>query len=361
MDTLPPSYDASLSAGPSSLPALQNFACITLNMGDRLRMIKFPQEDIDAVRPGKLIQSEQYVDSSLITQTVIQASWRSRDGEKIGIQSEKEYYGSHEFKLMGYPFFGIALKVGVSFQVSDIIRISNLPKDALEAFIYLIAVEANVIAGHFKIKEQRNLPFIRSISIIVDAFRLLDWKTRSLIPTYQYTCHGGPLRAHRVEDLVKLPFFFLSLFEVLESLGYTVESKVGQDPGTETFRIDTIFLKRPLDDAPTRDIIFEGLVRTTTTPPTSPAMDDSSTSMAAAALILALMSLPPSPLPLPTVSLAAPCLDADLLAIHRATSVDEDTTRILRAFAIQNIPTHRPRPEIGGTCISKGWLFGLTD
>ncbi|KAH8826319.1 hypothetical protein DL96DRAFT_1816683 [Flagelloscypha sp. PMI_526] len=90
-------------------------------------------------------------------------------------------------------------------------------------------------------------------------------------------------------------------------------------------------------------------------------MDDNSASMAAAPHILALMSLPPPPLPLPTVSLAVPCLDADLLAIHRATGVDEDTARIRRALAVQNIPTPQPRPEIGGTCTSKGWLFGLTD
>ncbi|KAH8802332.1 hypothetical protein DL96DRAFT_1634286, partial [Flagelloscypha sp. PMI_526] len=63
----------------------------------------------------------------------------------------------------------------------------------------------------------------------------------------------------------------------------------------------------------------------------------------------------------PTVSLAAPCLDADFLAIHHATGVDEDTARIRRAHAVQNIPTPQPRPEIGGPCISKGWLFGLTD
>ncbi|KAH8797886.1 hypothetical protein DL96DRAFT_1640147 [Flagelloscypha sp. PMI_526] len=75
-------------------------------------------------------------------------------------------------------------------------------------------------------------------------------------------------------------------------------------------------------------------------------MDDNSTSMAAAAHILALMSLPPPLLPLPMVSLAAPCLDADLLAIPHTTG---------------NIPTPQPRPEIGGTCTSKGWLFGLAD
>ncbi|KAH8802022.1 hypothetical protein DL96DRAFT_1823532 [Flagelloscypha sp. PMI_526] len=77
-------------------------------------------------------------------------------------------------------------------------------------------------------------------------------------------------------------------------------------------------------------------------------MDDNSTSMAAAAHILALMSLSPPPLQLPMVSLAAPCLDADLLAIPHTTGVDEDSARIRRALAVQNIPTPQPRPEIGG-------------
>ncbi|KAH8829839.1 hypothetical protein DL96DRAFT_1812983 [Flagelloscypha sp. PMI_526] len=255
MDTLPPSYDASLSAGPSSLPALPTFACITLNMNDRLRMIKFPKEDIDAIR------------------TVIQTSWRSLSGENSGIQSEQEYHGSHEFKLHGYLwvstqklsgacllaqiiealynrgwsvdlsadlwlkqygskdtlFFKRSISplapcswIFISFQGYDEMRVSNLPKDAIEGL-------TNVVAGYLRIQDQR-------------------WKTRPLVPTYEYKFHGSPL-APNGANVVKLPLFFLSVFEVLGSLGYTVDSKVGHDLSSGASGTDTIFLKRPLEAA----------------------------------------------------------------------------------------------------------------
>ncbi|KAH8829837.1 hypothetical protein DL96DRAFT_1590601 [Flagelloscypha sp. PMI_526] len=222
-------------------------------------MIKFPQEDIDAIRP------------------VIQASWRSLAGDKIGIQSEEVYHGSHEFKLKGYPWISTETLSGaclmaqliealynrgwsmalasdlwlkqygskdtlffkrsvtppipcswifLSFQAYDEIRVSNLPKDAMEAV-------TNVIAGYWKIKEQH-------------------WKTRPLIPTHEYKFHGNPL-APNGADTVKLPFFFLSLFEVLESLGYTIDSKVGHDLSSGTTGMDTILLKRPLDSQTAAD------------------------------------------------------------------------------------------------------------
>ncbi|KAH8829841.1 hypothetical protein DL96DRAFT_905419 [Flagelloscypha sp. PMI_526] len=255
MDSLPPSYDASLSAGPSSPPALPTFACITLNMNDRLRMIKFPKEDVDALRP------------------VIQASWRSLDSHYVGIQSEEVYHGSHEFKLKGYPWISTETLSGaclmgqliealynrgwsmtlasdlwlkqygskdtlffrqsdsppipcswifLSFQAYDEIRVSNLPKDAMQ-------VVTNVVTRYWKIKG-------------------LHWKTRPLIPTHEYKFHGNPF-APSGGDTIKLPLFFLSLFEVLESLGYTVYSKVGHDLSSGTSGMDTIFLKRPLNDA----------------------------------------------------------------------------------------------------------------
>ncbi|KAH8829842.1 hypothetical protein DL96DRAFT_1812986 [Flagelloscypha sp. PMI_526] len=252
MGSFPPSYNASLSAGPSSLPALSAFACINLAMNDRLRMIKFPKEDIDAVRP------------------VIQASWRSISGDRIGIQSEEAYHGSHEFKLKGYPWnpsetlSGACLMAQViealynrgwsmtlssdlsltnkgtllfkrsvsppipcswiflSFKSFDEIRVSNLPKDTMEAV-------TNVVTGYWKIQDQR-------------------WKTRPLVPTYGYKIHGTPL-APTGADTVKLHLFFLSLFEVLETFGYTLDSKVRNALNTDTTGMDTIFLKRPLDHA----------------------------------------------------------------------------------------------------------------
>lgn len=58
------------------------FACMSLNMGDRLRLIQFPQSGIDIVRGA------------------IASAWRP------GIQSEREYHGAYEFKMHGNPWYG---------------------------------------------------------------------------------------------------------------------------------------------------------------------------------------------------------------------------------------------------------------
>ncbi len=55
--------------------------CITMNMGDRLRLLACPAEVIPLIRE------------------CIQASWGK-------IQDERPYNGSHEFKLKGYPWYG---------------------------------------------------------------------------------------------------------------------------------------------------------------------------------------------------------------------------------------------------------------
>jgi hypothetical protein len=58
------------------------FAVISLNESDKLRIIQFPLHIIDVVR------------------NAIRNSWRR------GIQREREYFGSLEFKLKGNPWYG---------------------------------------------------------------------------------------------------------------------------------------------------------------------------------------------------------------------------------------------------------------
>lgn len=57
-------------------------SAVTLNMSDRLRLIRFSEREIGALR------------------STIQGLWGR------GIQSEREYHGAHEFKLKGYPWNG---------------------------------------------------------------------------------------------------------------------------------------------------------------------------------------------------------------------------------------------------------------
>ena len=81
----PPAYTqpASQGAGASSstAPAFRTqFACVTLNMMDRMRFINFPPEITNDLR------------------TTIQGAWPQ------GIQEERPYGKSKEFKLKGFPW-----------------------------------------------------------------------------------------------------------------------------------------------------------------------------------------------------------------------------------------------------------------
>jgi len=66
---------------PSSYSVHQH-ACLTLNLTDRLRLIRFPSAIIDVVCQAILV------------------SWRR------GLQGEKVYAGAYEFKLSGNPWAG---------------------------------------------------------------------------------------------------------------------------------------------------------------------------------------------------------------------------------------------------------------
>ena len=64
----------------STLPFSTDFACISLHMDDRIRLLQFSQELRNAVR------------------TSILNTWPE------GIQNEREFHGSWEFKMSGYPW-----------------------------------------------------------------------------------------------------------------------------------------------------------------------------------------------------------------------------------------------------------------
>lgn len=81
----PPSYSQPSAQDPASssstTPAFRShFACITLNMMDRIRLINFPPQYIDVTRRAIL------------------------DNWSLGIQEERPYGRSAEFKLRGTPW-----------------------------------------------------------------------------------------------------------------------------------------------------------------------------------------------------------------------------------------------------------------
>ncbi len=80
----PPAYDATVGSSSSSAatPFQTSFASLSLHMSDRLRLVQFPPDDVSAVRD------------------VLRGVWRD------GIQAERPYSVSHEFKLRGRPWSG---------------------------------------------------------------------------------------------------------------------------------------------------------------------------------------------------------------------------------------------------------------
>ncbi|KAL8283620.1 hypothetical protein RQP46_005415 [Phenoliferia psychrophenolica] len=77
-----PSFQQEVPPLPNyAVAAPTTFACVTLNMSDRLRLIRFSDGEINALR------------------TTIEGLWPR-------IQSERVYHGAHEFKLKGYPWSG---------------------------------------------------------------------------------------------------------------------------------------------------------------------------------------------------------------------------------------------------------------
>ncbi|KIJ55632.1 hypothetical protein M422DRAFT_24205 [Sphaerobolus stellatus SS14] len=79
-------FETSVRILTGSNPHLANHACITLNMSDRLRLIRFPPHVVDRIR------------------VVLERKWLR------GIQSERGYANTHEFKLHGNPWDGVGIE-----------------------------------------------------------------------------------------------------------------------------------------------------------------------------------------------------------------------------------------------------------
>ncbi|OAA59330.1 hypothetical protein ISF_06265 [Cordyceps fumosorosea ARSEF 2679] len=80
----PPAYDATAGSSSTAADALfqTSFASLSLHMTDRIRLVQFGADDVAAVRGA------------------IRQSWPD------GIQAERPYSVSHEFKLRGRPWSG---------------------------------------------------------------------------------------------------------------------------------------------------------------------------------------------------------------------------------------------------------------
>jgi len=226
-----PKYTEPLA--PSYTPFRTSFASLSLHMGDRIRMMRFPPEDVSAIRG------------------VIQRYWGK------GIQDERVYGPSYEFKLYGNPWAG---------QTSDAIP-SRIVMREIFAYLFsqgwILHLNTDVSKSRFDKdtlifrKQQTPPPPSEWIAISfnqADRLRLIgappslladvrmalkgmgllqaeDWKDRSL-EAWEYKINGYPWHASG-EETMTTRMWMLRLLEVLESRGWSVYASIDQSTASK--------------------------------------------------------------------------------------------------------------------------------
>jgi hypothetical protein len=224
----------SISTVPAPLyaPFRTTFASISLHRSDRLRLIAFPQADIDALRG------------------VIKACWRK------GIQKELKYGLSYEFKLYGNPWYG---------QGDDAITSRIIMKGVLAHLFsvgWILHASTDVSKKEFDKdtlffrRQQQNPPPSDWISItfnMSDRLRLigadstlttdikstliglgllqsdLGWKDKTL-GAWEFKINGYPWNASG-EETMTTRFLLLKILECLEAHGWSLYASVDQSTG----------------------------------------------------------------------------------------------------------------------------------
>lgn len=246
----PPS-DSKQSAPPPTkqeTPFRTNFASVSLHMTDRLRLMFLPPEVCDAVR------------------NAIHQTWPN------GIQQEREYHGSWEFKMRGNPWVPHG---------EDAIYARRLTRGIMSVlysygYVLYISTDISMKAGDkdnlfFRHQDPAPTPCewfsctfsrgdrLRLIDappdVIADMINTLRSYTQSHAPyrvpgTYEIKFNGYPFAASGGDTMVSRAMV-LQMFEALERNGFTVYASVDQkfsnEGGTET---DTWVMSRPVGWAP---------------------------------------------------------------------------------------------------------------
>ncbi|KAF8586359.1 hypothetical protein K439DRAFT_1631775 [Ramaria rubella] len=225
-------------------PSIPNHACLTMNMSDRLRLIRFPEEIVCRVR------------------TALDKGWVR------GIQNERKYANSHEFKLYGNPWDGQGSEA-ISSRIAMMAVLSALYH---QGWILVIAADISK-----KMADKDSLIFRQSpaptpcefISLSFntgDKLRLMgediapeilgtirmvlgktvqneEWKIDH--SAYEFKLYGRPWYA-RSDIAVKTRVLLLDILDAMVAYGYDVYASVDLSTGKgERGRdTDSWFLKR---------------------------------------------------------------------------------------------------------------------
>ncbi|KZV92012.1 hypothetical protein EXIGLDRAFT_718798 [Exidia glandulosa HHB12029] len=226
----PPIYDESKSQSTSgSMPAIRNqYACLTLNMSDLLRCISFPDATIGLIRE------------------TINNSWPR------GIQGERDYYGAHEFKLKGNPWYGQVAEAVPSRQLmcallsalyhagwqlvasTDVTK-KSYDKDSLFFRSATIPSPCTFFAASFN--EGDKLRLINAPPNVINAVKQIlggaiqreEWKVPNV--AYQFKMHGYPWYANG-SDTVTTRVLLLNILDALAAYGWELHATVDMSTGS---------------------------------------------------------------------------------------------------------------------------------
>lgn len=222
------------------------FASLSLHQSDRIRLLKFPDHDIAAIRQ------------------VIKTSW------PFGLQNERVYGPSHEFKLYSNPWYGQSkdavpsrvimreilaylFKVGWILHASVDISKKELDKDTLVFRKQATPPpESEWISISFNQSDRLRLigadeVLIRGVRELLVGMRRLQsecWKDRALV-AWEFKVLGTPWRASGEETMVTRGLM-LGLLQVLEGEGWSLYASFDQSmsPGDHVSETDSWYCVR---------------------------------------------------------------------------------------------------------------------
>ncbi|KAF2121298.1 hypothetical protein BDV96DRAFT_563993 [Lophiotrema nucula] len=238
-----PNYSTENTFASSSTAFQTRFASLSMHMEDRIRLLKFPTPIIDLCRRA------------------IKATWAR------GIQDEREYGGSHEFKLYGTPWRGYGEQaIAARRLIKDLLAVlhtqgwvlmlstdvskKNYDKDSL-LFRHQTPAPAECDWCCISFSKSDRIRFIDAPSEVYNGFiprmepgRLQDQGQHAL-GVYELKIYGKPWWAGGIETMM-VRGLLLSLLESLEEEGWTVYASIDQKNGGEKYtETDTWHCCRP--------------------------------------------------------------------------------------------------------------------
>ncbi|KAH8676481.1 hypothetical protein BGZ60DRAFT_258793 [Tricladium varicosporioides] len=216
-----------------------SFASLSLHQSDRIRLLQFPQSDIAAIK------------------SIIQRSWPK------GLQDERPYSVSYEFKLYGNPWRGqgsdaiparIIMREIFAFLFSQgwILHAStDVSKKEFDKDTMLFRKQATPpppsewISISFNQTDRLRLigapqDLIVDFKDLLGQMRLLqreEWKDRNL-NAYEFKIYGRPWTPSG-EETMSTRLLLLKMLEVLENKGWSLYASVDQNTSVQEHTSET--------------------------------------------------------------------------------------------------------------------------